>query len=187
MTATQALGGTVVMMPKFDALSALKAIEDYQVTHSQWVPTMFSRLLKLSEQERDQYDLSTLKVVIHAAAPCPKQLKQEMIDWLGPIIFEYYSATEGVGMTHVNSEEWLAKPGTVGKPIFGTLHVCDDDGNELPAGEAGLLYFEMPKLPFTYHNDDAKTKETQHPQHENWAAIGDVGYVDDDGDRKSVV
>ncbi len=181
MTATQALGGTVIMMPKFDALDALKAIEDYKITHSQWVPAMFSRLLKLSEDERKQHDLSSLKVAIHAAAPCPKQVKMQMIDWWGPIIFEYYSATEAVGMTHVNTLEWLNKPGTVGKPIFGTLHVCDKQGNELPKGESGLLYFEMPKLPFTYHNDKQKTKDTQHPFHENWAAIGDVGYVDEDG------
>lgn len=181
MTATQTVGGTVVMMPKFDALASLKAIEEYQVTHSQWVPTMFSRLLKLTDAERKQYKLSSLKVALHAAAPCPKQVKQQMIDWWGMVVYEYYSATEAVGLTHVTSEEWLKKPGTVGKPVFGILHVCDDEGNEVPTGESGLLYFEMPRLPFTYHKDEAKTKDTQHPRHENWAAIGDVGYVDEDG------
>lgn len=174
------LGGSVVVMPKFDALQALAAIDKFQVTHSQWVPTMFSRLLKL-EIDRSQFDLSSHKVAIHAAAPCPRHVKQQMLDWWGDIIFEYYAGSEGNGLTHVTAGEWRLKPGTVGKAIMGVIHICDESGNELPPGEAGLVYFEMPKLPFEYHNDPGKTKKSQHPRHPNWSALGDVGYVDEDG------
>lgn len=180
-TGTQALGGTVVMLPKFSELDALRAIQDYKVTHSQWVPTMFSRMLKVDEKERNVFDLSSQKVVIHAAAPCPRQVKQKMFDWWGPIIYEYYAGTEGTGMTHVTPEAWLSKPGTVGQPVLGTIHVCDDDGNELANGEPGLIYFELPRMPFEYLKDIGKTKDAQHPEHANWSALGDVGYVDDDG------
>lgn len=178
--ATQALGGTVVMMPKWDALEALENIDRYQITHSQWVPTMFSRMLKL-DVDRSQFDLSSLKVAIHAAAPCPKQVKQAMLDWWGDVIYEYYAGTELNGMTHVTPEAWRTRPGTVGLPILGTVHICDEDGRELPAGEPGIVYFELPEMPFTYHNDAEKTKSTQHPDHPNWSALGDVGYVDEDG------
>lgn len=180
-TAMQALGGTVVMMPKFDEVGALEAIEKYKVTHSQWVPTMFTRILKMPEEIRTRYDLSSHKVAIHAAAPCPEGIKRQMFDWWGPIIYEYYGGTELNGLTHCRPQEWLDHPGTVGKPILGVLHVCDDGGKELPVGEPGLIYFELPKMSFAYHKDAGKTKESQHPQHPNWSALGDVGYVDNDG------
>ena len=178
--ATQALGGTVAMMPKFDAEQALAAIEQYKVTHSQWVPTMFTRMLKL-ELPRDKYDLSSLKVAIHAAAPCPRPVKEAMLDWWGDVIYEYYAGTELNGFTHVTPQAWREKPGTVGQALLGVIHICDEDGNELPPGKEGVVYFELPEMPFTYHNDDEKTKDTQHPEHANWTALGDVGYVDEDG------
>ncbi len=180
-TATQALGGTVVMMPRFDPVLALQAIEKHRVTHSQWVPTMFSRMLKLPVEDRSGFDLSSHKVAIHAAAPCPKQVKQQMFDWWGPILYEYYGGTELNGLTHVTPQDWLAYPGTVGKPILGTLHICDEDGAALPNGESGLVYFELPQMPFEYFHDRGKTKGAQHPQHPNWSALGDVGYVNDEG------
>ena len=180
-TATQANGGTVVILSRFDEVSALKAIEDYRVTHSQWVPTMFTRMLKLPEDIRYRYDFSSHKVAIHAAAPCPKATKQKMFDWWGPIIYEFYAGTEANGLTHVSPDAWLEKPGTVGKPVFGVVHICDDDGEELSVGEPGLIYFELPQSSFRYHEDDEKTQSTQHPKHANWTALGDVGYLDEDG------
>ena len=179
--ATLTLGGTVVMMPRFDEIGALKAISEHQVTHSQWVPTMFTRMLKLPAEEREQFDLSSHKVAIHAAAPCPRGVKEQMMDWWGPIIYEYYGGTELNGLTHVDPHTWLKKPGTVGAPILGTLHICDEEGTELPTGEPGIVYFELPEMPFRYLKDDEKTKEAQHPVHPNWSKLGDVGYVDDDG------
>ncbi len=180
-TAVLSLGGTVVMMPRFDALAALKAIEDHRVTHSQWVPTMFTRMLKLPGEERSAFDLASHRAAIHAAAPCPVEVKRQMFDWWGPIIYEYYGATELNGFTHAGPEDWLAHPGTVGKPILGIIHICDEEGGELPVGEAGLVYFEMPELPFRYYKDDAKTRSAQHPGHPNWTTLGDVGYVDEEG------
>ncbi|MEM7078206.1 MAG: AMP-binding protein [Pseudomonadota bacterium] len=180
-TSAMALGGTVVMMPRFDEIGALRAIQDYKVTHSQWVPTMFTRMLKVDQSERSGFDLSSHKVAIHAAAPCPRGIKEQMFDWWGPIIYEYYAGTEVNGFTHVGPEEWLSHPGTVGRPILGTIHICDEDGAELPNGEAGIVYFEMEQMPFSYYKDDAKTKDAQHPAHDNWSALGDVGYVDDEG------
>lgn len=179
--AIQGAGGTVVMMPRFDEVAALKAIQDHKVTHSQWVPTMFSRMLKLERETREQFDLSSHQVAIHAAAPCPQQVKQQMFDWWGPILYEYYAGTELNGFTHVTPEAWLSKPGTVGQPLLGIIHICDEDGKELPAGEAGIVYFEMPEMPFEYLKDKEKTKDAQHPEHANWTALGDVGYVDEDG------
>jgi len=179
--ATQALGGTVIMMPRFDEIGALRAIETHKVTHSQWVPTMFTRMLKIAPEARSGFDLSTHKVAIHAAAPCPAGVKQQMFDWWGPIIYEYYGGTELNGLTHCGPQEWLAHPGTVGKPVLGVVHICDDAGLELPNGEPGIVYFELPQMPFSYHKDATKTKDAQHPQHPNWSALGDVGYVDDEG------
>ena len=179
--AAQSLGGTVVVMPRFDAVEALQAIQTHRVTHSQWVPTMFSRMLKLPEDQRTGFDLSSHKVAIHAAAPCPQKVKQQMFDWWGPILYEYYGATELNGLTHVTPQDWLKHPGTVGKPVIGVLHVCDEEGTELPNGEPGLVYFELPEMPFAYFHDDEKTREAQHPQHPNWSALGDVGYVNDEG------
>ncbi len=179
--ATQRLGGTVVMMPKFDALEALWAIEEYKITHATWVPTMFSRILKLTEAEQKQYDISSMKVAVHGGAPCPKQVKQEMIDLWGPIFFEIYGSTEGLGLTVSNSKEWLARPGTIGKALWGIPHVCDEAGNELPIGESGHIYFEMKNVAFHYHNDNKKTNKCKHPLYDNWGTVGDIGYLDEDG------
>ena len=179
--AVQSLGGTVVMLRRFDPVQALQAIEDHRVTHSQWVPTMFTRMLKLPEAERSGFDLSSHKVAIHAAAPCPQEVKRRMFDWWGPILYEYYGGTELNGFTHTGPEEWLAHPGTVGKSILGVIHICDEDGKELPNGEPGIVYFELPAMPFEYLKDPQKTKDAQHPEHANWTALGDVGYVDDEG------
>jgi long-chain acyl-CoA synthetase len=188
--ALHALGATVVLMKKFDASEALALIEKYRVTATQMVPTMFVRMLKLPAGTRARYDLSSLKVVIHAAAPCPVEVKRQMIDWWGPIICEYCGSTEGNGTTFINSEEWLRKPGSVGRSVLGPVHICDEDGRELPAGQIGLIYFERDEMPFAYHRDPVKTAATQHPDHPTWTAVGDVGYLDDDGflfltDRKS--
>jgi long-chain acyl-CoA synthetase len=180
-TGTQTLGGTVVMMEKFDPIEALALIEKYSITHSQWVPTMFTRMLKRPVEEREQFDLSSHRVAIHAAAPCPVGVKQAMIDWWGPILHEYYGGTELNGLTYCNSEQWLAHPGTVGAPVLGTLHICAEDGTELPPGESGLVYFELPEMPFEYFKDNSKTRGAQHPDHPNWSALGDVGYLDEDG------
>ena len=179
--AVQALGGTVAMLRRFDPVQALKAVEEHRVTHSQWVPTMFTRLLKLAPEERSGFDLSSHKVAIHAAAPCPPAVKRQMFDWWGPILYEYYGGTELNGFTHCGPEEWLAHPGTVGRAILGTIHICAEDGRELPNGEPGIVYFELPEMPFAYLKDPQKTKDAQHPQHGNWSALGDVGYVDDEG------
>lgn len=179
-TATLVLGGSIVIMPKFDALEAIQAIGKFKITHTQCVPTMFSRMLKL-DIDRNRYDLSSLRVVVHAAAPCPRKVKEQMLDWFGDIIYEYYAGSEANGFTHVTSEEWRKKPGTVGKALMGKLHICDESGKELPTGETGLIYFEMPQLSFEYHKDPEKTKKAQHPEHPNWSALGDVGYLDEDG------
>jgi acyl-CoA synthetase (AMP-forming)/AMP-acid ligase II len=130
------VGGTVVVMEKFDSVEALSLIEKFKVTHSQWVPTMFIRMLKLPDVDRLQFDLSSHKVAIHAAAPCPKEVKSQMIDWWGAILYEYYAGTEGNTFVAINSEEWLSHPGSVGKCYVGNLHIVDDDENELPLGEA---------------------------------------------------
>lgn len=189
--AVHALGGTVVVMDRFDAETALALIETHRVTHSQWVPTMFVRMLKLPDQVRARYDLSSLQVAIHAAAPCPVDVKRAMIDWWGPILLEYYSSTELNGMTLITTDEWRRKPGSVGRDgVIGTAHICADDGTEVPAGQVGLLYFERDELPFRYHNDPDKTRQAQHPAHPTWTTTGDMGYLDEDRylfltDRKS--
>ncbi|MGY8973442.1 MAG: acyl-CoA synthetase [Sphingomonadales bacterium] len=186
-TTAQRLGGTVVVMEKFDPEHALETIEKYKITDSQWVPTHFVRMLKLDPEVRTRYDLSSHQRALHAAAPCPVPIKREMIEWWGPIINEYYAGSEGVGMTLIKAEDWLTHPGSVGKAIHGTLHVCDAEGEEVPAGQDGLLYFENDLIP-TYHNDPEKTREAMHPK--GWMTLGDIGHLDADGflyltDRKS--
>jgi fatty-acyl-CoA synthase len=179
--ATQALGATVVCMEHFDSVNALAAVEEHRVTHSQWVPTMFVRMLKAPTAIRDRYDLSSMRFALHAAAPCPRLVKEQMLDWWGPIVHEYYTGTEGSGLTYASPQDWLAHPGTVGRPVFGIIHICDSGGTELPPGEAGLIYFEQPTIPFQYHNDPEKTRSGQHPTHPNWSTLGDIGLVDEDG------
>lgn len=179
-TAVQAAGGTVVMMDRFTPEAFLTAIERYRITHTQVVPTMFSRLLSLPEAERRRHDLSSLKTVVHAAAPCPVPVKQAMIDWLGPVIEEYYSGTEGAGFTTISSKEWLKRPGSVGKSLSGAIHICGDDGQDLPIGETGAIYFETVR-PFTYHNDPEKTAKARNARNPNLSTFGDVGRVDAEG------
>ncbi|HVM40801.1 MAG TPA: AMP-binding protein [Acidimicrobiia bacterium] len=181
----QRLGATVIVMEKFDAGEYLRLVEEHHVTHSQVVPSMFVRMLKLPEEERTKHDVSSLQVVIHAAAPCPVPVKQAMIEWWGPVIHEYYAGTEGNGFVAINSEEWLAHKGSVGKPLLSNVHICDEaTGEELPPREQGVVYFEPadPDTPiFEYHGDEEKTKRSRHPDNPRWTTLGDVGYVDEDG------
>uniref|UniRef100_Q07GV4 AMP-dependent synthetase and ligase n=1 Tax=Rhodopseudomonas palustris (strain BisA53) TaxID=316055 RepID=Q07GV4_RHOP5 len=172
-------GGTVIIMEHFDPEQYLALIEKYKVTHSQLVPTMFSRMLKLPEEVRNRYDLASLEIAIHAAAPCPPQVKEEMIKWWGPIIHEYYGATEGLGFTACDSEQWLAHRGTVGKVMFGDLHILDDGMQPCPKGVPGQIWFKT-ATPFEYFNDPTKTKEARSADG-SMSTVGDVGYVDDDG------
>ena len=176
--AAHRLGGTVVLMDKFEPHAALAAIERHGVTHGQFVPTHFVRLLKLSQAERAAHDVSSLRVAIHAAAPCPVPVKRAMIDWWGPVLAEYYAGTEGNGLTLIGSADWLTHEGSVGRAVIGELHVCDEAGREVPAGEEGLIYFGGAGS-FEYHNDPDKTASVTHPQ--GWTTLGDVGRVDADG------
>ncbi len=171
-------GGTVVVMRRFDAEAALAAIQTYRVTHSQWVPTMFVRLLALPGETRARYDLSSHRMALHAAAPCPVDVKRRMIDWWGPIVWEYYTGSERAGATVISPSEWLAHPGSVGRAVQGTLHIVDGGGNDCPPGVDGLVCFDGGPR-FAYHNDPAKTAEAHTPQ--GWATFGDIGHVDADG------
>jgi long-chain acyl-CoA synthetase len=184
---SQRLGCTVVVMEKFDAETVLAAIEKYKVTIAQFVPTHFVRLLKLPDDVRRKYDLSSLKTVFHAAAPCPIPVKQAMMDWWGPIIHEYYAGTEANGVTVIGPEEWLRKPGSVGKAMGCVVHACDENGDPLPANTEGQIYFAGGNS-FEYHNDQEKTAQSRNRH--GWSTLGDVGRVDGDGflfltDRKS--
>ena len=176
----QAVGGTAVVMSKFDPEEFLQAIERYRINSVMVVPTMFIRLLALPEEVRGRYDLSSLRLVLHAAAPCPIPVKQAMIDWLGPIIEEFYAGSEGIGHVTINSDEWLAHIGSVGRAVIGNIHICDDEGNELPTGETGTIFFSGTK-PVSYHNDPVKTASARNPQHPDWSTMGDVGRMDEEG------
>ena len=177
-TMVQRLGGTVVVMEKFDPEHALELIERYHVTQAQFVPTHFIRMLKLPEEQRTAHDVSSLKAAIHAAAPCPIEVKQQMLAWWGPVIHEYYAGSEGNGFSTIGPEEWLAHPGSVGRSILGVVHILDEDGKELPNGEAGQIWFES-ETRFEYHNDPTKTANAFNER--GWSSLGDVGYLDDEG------
>jgi long-chain acyl-CoA synthetase len=176
---TLRVGGTVIVMEHFDPEAFLRLIETHRVTHTQLVPTMFSRLLKLPEEARRRHDLSSLRVAIHAAAPCPVPVKEDMIAWWGPIILEYYGATEAMGFTFCDSEEWLAHKGTVGKTLFGELHILDEEMREVPTGETGKLWFKTAS-PFSYFDDPKKTAEANSADG-TMSTVGDIGHVDADG------
>ena len=185
--AVQQLGGTVVVMERFDPEAALQAIERYRVTHAQWVPTHFVRLLKLPDAVRQRYDVSSLRSVWHAAAPCPVPVKRAMIDWWGLIVGEYYAGTEGNGFCAISAAEWLAHPGSVGRNLTALTKVCDEDGNELPPRSEGTVYFAGGGA-FAYHNDPDKTAAAANRH--GWTTLGDVGWLDEDGylyltDRRS--
>ncbi len=172
------LGGQAVIMGRFDPEQALLLIARHRVTHSQWVPTMFTRLLRLPEQVRQCHDLSSHRVAIHAAAPCPLHVKQAMLDWWGDILLEYYAGSEGCGTTLISSSEWRQRPGSVGRAISGQVRILDDDGQELPAGQLGLVYF-LGGAPFRYLNDEEKTRQAINER--GWATYGDIGHLDDQG------
>ncbi|MGV0714338.1 fatty-acid--CoA ligase FadD4 [Mycolicibacterium sp. XJ662] len=175
----QAMGVTTVVMSKFEPESALQAIEKYRVTSGQFVPAMFIRMLRLPESVRNSYDVSSIKRVVHAAAPCPVDIKMQMIDWWGPVIDEYYSSSEGAGITFITAEEWLKRPGSVGRPLLGEAHVLDENGDEVPPGQEGQIYFAVPGMQFVYHKDPEKTAESRDQR--GWVTVGDVGYLDEDG------
>jgi acyl-CoA synthetase (AMP-forming)/AMP-acid ligase II len=177
-TSIQRLGGSVVVMERFDPTKALALIERHRVTHAQFVPTHFVRMLKQPEAERHRFDVSSLEKAIHAAAPCPVDVKRAMIDWWGDVIEEYYAGSEGNGFCAIGAREWLAKPGSVGKPLLGKVHILDEAGRDLPPGEAGQIWFES-EVRFQYHNDPKKTAEAFNER--GWSSLGDVGYLDEDG------
>jgi long-chain acyl-CoA synthetase len=177
-TTAQRLGATVVVMERFDPEQALALIERHHVTHAQFVPTHFVRMLKLDEAVQARYDLSSLQVVVHAAAPCPVPVKQQMIDWWGPIVYEYYAGSEGNGFCALDSEQWLAHPGSVGRALTGTVHILDEEGTALPAGERGQVWFES-DVKFEYHSDPVKTANAYNDR--GWSSLGDIGYLDHDG------
>ncbi len=185
------IGATVVVMERFDPEETLSVIERYRITDGQFVPTHFVRMLKLPEEVRARYDVSTIKCAIHAAAPCPVPVKRAMIEWWGPVLYEYYAGTEGNGSTFITSPDWLTHPGSVGRSLSGIVHICDENGDEVPQGQDGQVFFEPtdPKArPFEYHNDPAKTAESRNKH--GWTSLGDVGRLDEEGylyltDRKS--
>jgi acyl-CoA synthetase (AMP-forming)/AMP-acid ligase II len=172
------LGGTVVTLTKFDPIEFLRAIERYEVTLAQVVPTHMVQLMKLPESERTQFDLSSLKVLVHAAAPCPPEIKRAMLEWLGPVVYEYYSGSEGVGFCAIGPEDWLAHPGSVGRSLLGPVHIVDDKSNEVSTGTEGEVWFESPHR-FEYHGDPEKTASSY--DHRGWSTLGEIGWVDPEG------
>ena len=178
MNAPLIAGVPVVIMPAWDPEDALRLIERHRVTHTHMVPTMFHQLLALPDDVRARYDVSSLRNVLHGAAPCPVGVKQRLIEWLGPVVNEYYAATEGLG-TWVDARTWLQKPGTVGKPVpEDQVVVADEEANPLPPGEIGLVWFKASEVPFEYYKDHAKTQSSYRERH---FTLGDMGYIDDDG------
>ena len=172
------LGGTAFVMETFDPERSLHWIAHHRITHSQWVPTMFVRMLKLPEEVRAGYDTSSMQVAVHAAAPCPVDVKQRMLDWWGPIVYEYYAGTENNGFCAITPHEWLQHKGSVGRAVQGVLHICDEAGNELPTGETGLVYFsDGPE--FEYHNDPVRTAHARNAK--GWSTLGDIGRLDEEG------
>lgn len=172
------LGGTVVTMSRFDPVDFLQAIERYKVTLAQLVPTHMVQLLKLPESDRNQFDLSSLNVLVHAAAPCPPEVKRAVLDWLGPVVYEYYSGSEGICFCAIGPEEWLAHPGSVGRSLLGPVHIVDEDGNEVATRTEGEVWFEAPHR-FEYHGDSEKTASAY--DHRGWSTLGEIGWVDEEG------
>jgi len=180
------IGATTVIMDRFEPIASLATIERHGVTHSQWVPTMFVRMLRLTDEERTRHDLSSHVFAIHGAGPCSIAVKEAMLDWWGPIIHEYYAGTEGAGMCLISPQEWLAHRGSVGRSVRGPVVIVDDEGNELPVGDVGQIWF-VNSSDFHYHGDETKTAEARRGA---GGTFGDIGYLDDDGylyltDRKS--
>jgi long-chain acyl-CoA synthetase len=177
----QQLGATIILLEKFDPELLLKTVDKYKPERSQYVPTMFWRMLKLPQEVRDRYDMSSLKLAIHSAAPCPVPVKHQMIEWWGPILFDIYGGTENAGATVITSQEWLRKPGSVGR-AYGPckIHICTEEGEELPVGETGVIYFEGGS-DFSYYNDPDKTKDARNPKNNQWRTFGDIGHIDEDG------
>ncbi len=173
----QRMGATVIVMERFEPRLYLELVQRYRVTHTQLVPTMFVRMLRLPRAERESYDVSSLVDAVHSAAPCPVPVKRQMLDWWGPIISEYYSGTEDVGNTYISAPEWLAHPGSVGRPAQ-ECHIVGEDGADLPTGQVGVVYFAGGRR-FEYHHDEAKTASVTHEK--GWRTLGDMGYLDEDG------